>query len=161
VTAKSEDSVEVLENPNLGELNCRISLTRMKDAEGGMIDVEKEDLKGAADFDALAVDDSEAVENMVPTRAFLKMSSGRQAGEARRQAEATEKRAKMQARLEAADEKERAALTSTAALQKAQAIANSRLAKHHHPVGLPKSLKISDDPMVKANVFMTEMPQLD
>ena len=112
-------------------------------------------------FDDLSIDDSEAVENMVPSRTFLKMSSGRQAGEARRQAEAELKRARYQEKLDAADEKEKFMLTSTTALQKQQVLANSRLAKHHHPVGLPKSLTVRDDPMTKAQVFMTEMPHLD
>ncbi|GMH52531.1 hypothetical protein TrST_g5627 [Triparma strigata] len=87
---------------------------------------------------------------MVPSRTFLKMSSGRQAGEARRQAEAELKRARYQEKLDAADEKEEFMLTSTTALQKQQVLANSRLAKHHHPVGLPKSLTVRDDPMTKA-----------
>ncbi|GMH96075.1 hypothetical protein TrVE_jg13683 [Triparma verrucosa] len=152
-----EESIE--DNPNLGPANIRI----VRKVGGGDEDegpCEGDEERGD-NFDDLSIDDSEAVENMVPSRTFLKMSSGRQAGEARRQAEAELKRARYQEKLDAADEKERLMLTSTTALQKQQALANSRLAKHHHPVGLPKSLTVRDDPMTKAQVFMTEMPHLD
>ncbi len=159
VTKESEETIETLENPNLGAANCRIVPNR-NTLDDEKVDDDDDEEKGD-NFDDLSIDDSEAVENMVPSRTFLKMSSGRQAGEARRQAEAEAKRKKMQEKLDAADENERAALTSTAAMQKQQALANSRLAQHHHPVGLPKSLTVRDDPMTKAAVFMTEMPALD
>jgi len=155
----SNETVETLENPNLGEANCRITSVK---AESSTQMFSKGDDEGLdRGFDDLEIDDSAAVENIVPSRQFLKMSSGRQAGEARRQAEMEQRRVKMQERLAAADEKERAALTSSAALQKQQTEANARLAKHHHPVGLPKSLTVRDDPMTKAQVFMTQIPQLD
>ena len=155
---ESLQTIETLENPNLGSANCRIEAHK---AERSVYVEDGEAGEKASKQDDLEIDDEQMVENIVPSRQFLKMSSGRQAGEARRQSEMEDKRLKMQQRLAAADEKERTALTSTAALQKRQAEANARLAKHHHPVGLPQSLTVRDDPMTKAQIFMTEMPQLD
>ena len=159
---EDEETIETLENPNLGEANCRINPHRNKELEDEVVVDEDEGKGGPGDnFDDLEVDDDEAVKEAVPTRTILKKSSEKQASKARQDAEYEIRRKKIQDKLEAADEKERSALTSSAALQKAQTIANSRLAQHHHPIGLPKSLTVRDDAMTKAVVFMTELPQLD
>ena len=153
-----EDDDETLENPNLGTANVRIDLKKRAEEQSSEDDSGKE---RSDNFDDLSIDDSEAVENMVPSRSFLKMSSGRQAGEAMRALEMETRRRKYHERLLAADASEFAQLTSTTANKKKQSEANDRLAKHHHPVGLPKSLTVRDDPMTKASVFITEMPKLE
>jgi hypothetical protein len=166
ITHETEESMETLENPNLGEANCRIRIHRNKEleaeaeAEAELALSEQNDGR-PSNFDDLEVDDDEAVKDTVPTRTILKKSSEKQASKALQDMEFEVKRKKIQDKLDAADEKERTALTSSAALQKQQALSNSRLAQHHHPVGLPKSLTVRDDAMTKAMVFMTEMPQLD
>jgi hypothetical protein len=160
VTHESEESVEMVENPNLGEQNCRINPNKHLEVDAEPLEGEDGEEK-VDSFDDLEVDDDEAVRDTVPTRTILKKSSEKQASKARQDAEQESRRKKIQEKLDAADEKERTALTSSAAQQKQQALANSRLAQHHHPVGLPKSLTVRDDAMTKAMVFMTEMPALD
>jgi len=45
--------------------------------------------------------------------------------------------------------------------KKIQAESNTRMAQHSIPIGLPKSLTVRDDPLTKAQAFLTEMPSLD
>jgi len=154
-SAPPQDDDDDENAPNLGVGNIRIGPKKAEPT------VPPPDDGGQDNFDDLHIDDASAVSNMVPSRAFLKMSSGRQAGEALRLRSAVERKRLLQERLDAADSAEREMLTSTTALQKRQADANDRLSRHHHPVGLPKQLKVRDDAMTKAQVFMTEMPKLD
>jgi len=160
--ADSDSKADEIPSSGLGSLNCRIRLEAGGAEEGAM---EKDDEEYDDDYDELAHDEDGNADGksskFVPTRLKVKKSSATLANDSRRAAEADEKRKKFQQMLDAADAKERADLTSTTANMKKQAVANDRLSQHHHPVGLPKSLTVRDDPMTKAQVFMTEMPHLE
>lgn len=84
--------------------------------------------------------------------------SKQQAGEARRQLELEEKRRKLKEKISSDDNEQ----SGTAAMKKKiQAESNTRMAQHNVPLGLPKSLTVRDDPLTKAQAFLTEMPNLD
>jgi hypothetical protein len=159
----SNSKSDNIPNSGLGSLNCRIKPGVRGDEKVGAN--EKDDEEWDDDFDELANDEEEDTgginSKFVPTRLKVKKSSATLAGDSRRAAEAEAKRKKFQEMVDAADAKERADLTGTTANLKKQAVANDRLSQHHHPMGLPKSLKVRDDPMTKAQVFMTEMPHLE
>mmetsp|Transcript_5484 Transcript_5484/g.10982 ORF Transcript_5484/g.10982 Transcript_5484/m.10982 type:complete len:660 (+) Transcript_5484:219-2198(+) len=160
---KGDTKSEDIPNSGLGDLNVRIKVENKASEVDGV--AEKDDEEWGDNFDELANDEEEDTGGLnskfVPTRLKVKKSSATLAGESRRAIEAEAKRKKFQEMLDAADAKERADLTSTTANMKKQAVANDRLSQHHHPVGLPKSLTVRDDPMTKAQVFMTEMPHLE
>ena len=81
-----------------------------------------------------------------------------QAGEARRQIEIEEKRRKLREKATSDDNEQNGTATVK---KKIQDESNSRMAQHSVPMGLPKSLTVRDDPLTKAQAFLTEMPQLD
>lgn len=71
-------------------------------------------------------DDKHAVEDMVPSRAFLKLCSSRQYTETIRKMEADERTKKLAEKMEMADEKEKATLTSKLARKRQQDLAMVR-----------------------------------
>lgn len=74
-------------------------------------------------------DDEQAMEDMVPTRTFLKMCSSRQHTETIRKREMDERKKKLAERMEAADEAEKATLTSKLARKRQQDLAMVRRRK--------------------------------
>ena len=145
----SKESTDALENPNLGENNCRI---KPKASTPRSFDGEGDDTSGY--FANAAVDDPKTADN-ISSRVSMKTCNEQQAGEARRRGALEEKQRKQKER-EANGE----ASTKTA-IKKMQAQATSRMAQHSMPIGLPHSVSIRDDPMTKAHAFLTEMPCLD
>lgn len=73
--------------------------------------------------DILESDDEQAVEDMVPSRTFLKLCSSRQHTETIRKIESDERKKKLAERMEAADETEKATLTSKLARKRQQDLA--------------------------------------
>lgn len=83
---------------------------------------------GDADGDGggLESDDEHAMEDMVPSRTFLKLCSSRQHTETIRKIESDERRKKLAERMETADETEKATLTSKLARKRQQDLAMVR-----------------------------------
>lgn len=75
------------------------------------------------DDGGLESDDEHAMENMVPSRTFLKLCSSRQHTETIRKMESDERKKKLAERMEAADETEKATLTSKLARKRQQELA--------------------------------------
>lgn len=71
----------------------------------------------------LESDDEQALEDMVPSRAFLKLCSSRQHTETIRKMESDERKKKLAERMETADESEKATLTSKLARKRQQDLA--------------------------------------
>lgn len=71
----------------------------------------------------LESDDEQAMEDMVPSRTFLKLCSSRQHTETIRKIESDERRKKLAERMETADETEKATLTSKLARKRQQDLA--------------------------------------
>jgi len=46
-------------------------------------------------------------------------------------------------------------------LKKTQQDSMTRMAQHHLPFGLPKSVSLRDDPLNKAQAFLTETPVIE
>jgi len=159
ITSVTKETIETIENPNLGGSNCRIKVKPHSGSHFG--EGYDSDYQSSDDEDLAAGESGDNTENVVPSRQFLKSNSGKQTGEAKRRSETEERRRKYEERIAAASEDERAALTNTAVLKKQQAEANARMARHNRPLGLPKSLSIRDDPMTKAQVFIAERPHLE
>mmetsp|Transcript_37154 Transcript_37154/g.54341 ORF Transcript_37154/g.54341 Transcript_37154/m.54341 type:complete len:645 (+) Transcript_37154:162-2096(+) len=149
---QTKASIETLENPNLGDNNCRI---KAKATSPRSYEEDHDDDSGF--YSEALVDDTDVGESAVPSRTFLKTNSEHQASEAKRQAELEEKRQKMREKEMSADEGQ----NNIATIKKMQAEATTRMAQHILPIGLPKSLSIRDDPMTKAQAFLTEMPNLE
>lgn len=80
---------------------------------------------GVADA-GLESDDEHAMEDMVPSRTFLKLCSSRQHTETIRKIESDERKKKLAERMEAADETEKATLTSKLARKRQQDLAMVR-----------------------------------
>jgi hypothetical protein len=47
------------------------------------------------------------------------------------------------------------------ALKKTQQDSMTRMSQHHLPFGLPKYMNLRDDPLNKAQAFLTEMPAIE
>jgi len=47
------------------------------------------------------------------------------------------------------------------ALKKTQQDSMTRMSQHHLPFGLPKSVNLRDDPLNRAQAFLTEMPVIE
>lgn len=156
---RKEPIIEALENPNLGDNNCRI---KPRELSPRYSDDEDGDDYSGYNSDP-SNDDPDSIENIVLSRHFLKSNSEKQASEARRQVELEEKRRKLLEKTSVDDNEGQGNenSTSAAAMKKRQAEANSRMAQHSVPKGYPKSTTIRDDPLTKAQAFLTEMPQLD
>jgi len=136
-----------LERTNLHENNCRIEVRSRKQSIHSELVVDEDE------NDDEKID--EVQENCIPTRTLIKEHSEQQAEEARRQAELEAERHR---KLKCGTSEN---LDNKAEMKQRQSIANDRMAKHAVPIGLPKALTIRDDPMRKAQVFLTEMPCLD
>ena len=50
---------------------------------------------------------------------------------------------------------------NTAIVKKLQEESTMRMAQHNLPIGLPKTLSMRDDPLTKAQAFLTEMPSIE
>lgn len=79
--------------------------------------------EGESVDDGLESDDEQAIEDMVPSRTFLKLCSSRQHTETIRKIESDERKKKLAERMEAADETEKATLTSKLARKRQQDLA--------------------------------------
>ena len=77
--------------------------------------------------------------------------------EAKKLAEAEEKKTKLKEKEVGSDENE----NNTASAKKLQAESVARMAQHSLPPGLPKNLSMRDDPLTKAQAFLTEIPQIE
>jgi hypothetical protein len=51
--------------------------------------------------------------------------------------------------------------TATTVAKKLQEESTARMSKHSLPIGLPKSISMRDDPLKKAQAFLTEVPTID
>lgn len=115
------------------------------------------------DDDGLATlvnaDKTEDLEDMVPTRTFLKLSSSRQHSEMLRRLEQDARKKRMLERMELADESDRAAMSSRAARKRAQDAANARLATH--PSTLPPPQKIYESAVDRSVAFVSRTPHLE
>ena len=109
----------------------------------------------------LGADDIVHIEDLVPSRQLVKLSSHRQYAEIMRKQEMAIKKQKYLERLAAADEKEKGLLQSLAARRKAQRDHATKLCVMPSVVGLPKGLTLRDDPLKKASVFIVAMPELN
>ena len=89
------------------------------------------------------------------TRRSLKTQSEQQAGEAKKSVELERKRQKLKEK--SLGEEAQHAIDVA---KKIQAEGISRMAKHHLPIGLPKSVSLRDDPLTIAQAFLTEMPAI-
>lgn len=148
---ETKETIETIENPNLGDNNCRI---KAKPKEQDLSSpAEGVDVSSGTDSDD--ADSPDRDNNM--TRTFLKKHSQQQASAAQRRARNAEKRRKMMA-IAMSDEKED---ESSAAIRKKQAEAVARMAQHIKLAGLPKALTMRDDPMTKAQAFLSETPYLE
>ena len=50
---------------------------------------------------------------------------------------------------------------ATVEAKKVQQESMSRMAKHNLPRGLPKTVSLRDDPLTKAQAFLTELPTIE
>lgn len=110
--------------------------------------------------DLLPSDDMVNIDDLVPSRQLVKLSSHRQYAEIMRKRELAVKKQRYLERLAAADEKEKGLLQSLAARRKAQRDHATKLCVMPTIVGLPKGLTLRDDPMKKSEVFLYAMPEL-
>ena len=82
--------------------------------------------------------------------------SEQQAGDARRIAELEFKKKKTQEKISSEEHDQ-----ATAEAKKIQQESMSRMSKHNLPIGLPKTLTLRDDPLTKAQAFLTELPTIE
>jgi len=106
------------------------------------------------------LDDLDIVDEMVPSRAFLKLSSGRQHSEMLRKREQEKRRKKMAELMAGADDGENAAAKAGAARKRAQEAAAYRLSSQPSPPGFPPGLTLKDGAMERSKAFLTQMPTL-
>jgi len=151
---QAEVSTDRLENPNLGDNNCRI---KPKSSTPRLADDEPDSGASVAYRADLAGDDG-IMGEIIPSRMSMKAKSDQQAGEARRRVALEERRQKMKEREMSMEDNGGEATSNKTAMKKKQAETASRMAKHSMPKGLPSSVSIRDDPMTKAQAFLTELP---
>lgn len=162
-----DDADDRLPSP---ENNIRVPSTaqrRHREAATFITDDTDEPTDGPAtaddDDDGLATlvnaDKTEDLEDMVPTRTFLKLSSSRQHSEMLRRQEQDARKKRMLERMELADESDRAAMSSRAARKRAQDAANARLATH--PSTLPPPQKIYESAVDRSVAFVARTPHLE
>ncbi|CAM9736724.1 unnamed protein product, partial [Hapterophycus canaliculatus] len=114
------------------------------------------------DVDAgLESDDEHAMEDIVPSRTFLKLCSSRQHTETIRKIESDERKKKLAERMETADETEKATLTSKLARKRQQDLAMERISAPPPIAGLPEGITQRDDVYTKTEAFLTHVPNLD
>ncbi|KAG5181328.1 hypothetical protein JKP88DRAFT_321768 [Tribonema minus] len=116
---------------------------------------------GGGDAEDGGAYEGDRADDMVPSRAFLKLCSSRQCAEVMRRQEAGERKAVMAAKLEGADESEKAALTSKLARKRQQERAMERIALPPPAVGLPDGVTQRDDVYVKTTAFLTQPLELE
>eukprot|EP00592_Proboscia_alata_P017634 CAMPEP_0194396914 /NCGR_PEP_ID=MMETSP0174-20130528/125252_1 /TAXON_ID=216777 /ORGANISM="Proboscia alata, Strain PI-D3" /LENGTH=657 /DNA_ID=CAMNT_0039193031 /DNA_START=9 /DNA_END=1982 /DNA_ORIENTATION=+ len=153
--ANGSSSIETFQNPNLGANNCRI---KPKEYTPRLSDDEDGDDRSRTGPIIDGNDDTIVVEHDVPSRYFLKSKSARKTSEAKRDEEMDEKQRKLREKAAASDDANPGGI---AELKKRQKETSKRMAQHSLPIGLPKSLSVRDDPMTKAQAFLTELPHLD
>ena len=106
------------------------------------------------------ISDIAHIDDLVPSRQLVKLSSQRQYHEMMRKEGNAVRKQRYLERLAAADEKEKGLLQSLAARRKAQRDHASKLCVMPTLVGLPRGLTLRDDAMTKAKVFLSAMPDL-
>jgi len=105
----------------------------------------------------LLLDNNESdIENELVTRRSLKAKSEKHTGDAKKSAELERRRQKLKEKLSNEDGQH---VVDVA--KKAQHESSSRMAQHHLPIGLPKSVSLRDDPLTRAQAFLTEMPTIE
>ncbi|CAM9680266.1 unnamed protein product [Ectocarpus sp. 8 AP-2014] len=109
----------------------------------------------------LESDDEQAMEDIVPSRTFLKLCSSRQHTETLRKIESDERKKKLAERMETADETEKATLTSKLARKRQQDLAMERISAPPPVAGLPEGITQRDDIYTKTEAFLTHVPNLD
>ncbi|CAM9125525.1 unnamed protein product [Pylaiella littoralis] len=109
----------------------------------------------------LESDDEHAMEDVVPSRTFLKLCSSRQHTETIRKIESDERKKKLAERMETADETEKATLTSKLARKRQQDLAMERISAPPPVAGLPEGVSQRDDVYTKTEAFLTHVPNLD
>ncbi|CAM9382781.1 unnamed protein product [Ectocarpus fasciculatus] len=109
----------------------------------------------------LESDDEQAMEDIVPSRTFLKLCSSRQHTETLRKIESDERKKKLAERMEMADETEKATLTSKLARKRQQDLAMERISAPPPVAGLPEGITQRDDVYTKTEAFLTHVPNLD
>ena len=99
------------------------------------------------------------LEDMVPSRTFLKLSSSRQHSEMLRRLEQEARKKRMMDRMELAEETDRIQMSSRAARKKAQAEANDRLSAQPTTYKPPTNTKQSA--VERSATILTKTPDLD
>lgn len=102
---------------------------------------------------------AETLENMVPNRSFLKLSSSRQYNEMLRRQEQEARKRRMMERMELAEEIDRAAISSRAARKKAQAEATNRLSSL--PSTTPPPTRIKESAIERSVETLSRVPELE
>ena len=87
----------------------------------------------------------------------MKAHSERHAGDAKKSAELERKRQKLKEKL--SNDEGQQHVNDVA--KKIQDESISRMAQHHLPIGLPKSVSLRDDALTRAQAFLTEMPTIE
>ena len=103
---------------------------------------------------------AEALDDMVPSRTFLKLSSSRQHQEQIRRNEQDARKKRMLERIEMAEGAERAQMSSRAARKKAQTEANNRLSKMVKQGQPPPLSKTKDSAIERSMMFLQQVPEL-
>jgi len=103
---------------------------------------------------------AEALDDMVPSRTFLKLSSSRQHQEQIRRNEQDARKKRMLERIEMAEGAERAQMSSRAARKKAQTEANNRLSKMVKQGQPPPLSKTKDSAIERSMMFLKQVPEL-
>eukprot|EP00903_Cladosiphon_okamuranus_P012596 g11787.t1 len=116
---------------------------------------------GASVDTGLESDDEHAMEDIVPSRTFLKLCSSRQHTETIRKIESDERKKKLAERMETADETEKATLTSKLARKRQQDLAMARISAPPPVAGLPEGITQRDNVYTKTEAFLTHVPNLD
>lgn len=86
----------------------------------------------------------------------MKAQSEKHTGDAKKSAELERKRQKLKEKL---SNEEGQQVIDVA--KKIQDESTTRMAQHHLPIGLPKSVSLRDDPLTRAQAFLTEMPTIE
>merc|ERR1719446_659366 len=144
---------------NGSQLRIAEDMMAREDDDGGGEDETKDHVAALAD-EPPPDDPIAAVEDMVLTRDFLKLSSSRQHSEMQRRKEQDSRRRKLMERMETADESERALMQGRAARMKAQGDANKRLSASPSHAAVNKPLSIKESAIERSQMFLTAMPDL-
>jgi hypothetical protein len=102
----------------------------------------------------LESDDEKAVEDMVPSRQFLKLVSHRQRDEVMRKQES-------EVRKKAAESRADGKVPTSSSKRKQQEEHMKKIAIPTPSVGLPKGVSQRDDVYAKSSAFLTQVPQLE